>query len=138
MPLVETGGLLETTQSTDAASVVTPIPGPHQTSGTPTQLDDNANDNDDWVDGLALLMLLFVTVTAAELILLGSLVFLLFIFFFFSFSESQLAEVLMTAGTETCEEAAQPSPLNVEDVKFFFLEVVMAVVVLMRLSLVVV
>lgn len=44
----------------------------------------------------------------------------------------------MTAGTETCGEAAQPSPLNVEDVKFFFLEELMAVelLLLMRLSLV--
>lgn len=58
---------------------------------------------------------------------MGSLSLLLLIFlvlslFFFNFLASQLADVLITAGTETCEEAVQPSPLNVADVKFFFLE----------------
>lgn len=55
---------------------------------------------------------------------LSLLLFLVLSLFFFNFLASQLADVLITAGTETCEEAVQPSPLNVADEKFFFLEVV--------------
>lgn len=137
-------GLLETTQSTEAASVVSPIPGPHQTSGTATQLEDSDNDK-----GLVLLLLLMLlllillllllvlalvkdgvelaavppstTAAAAAVEELGSLFFLLFCFFFLTFLVSQSADVLITAGTETCDDAVQPNPLKVADEKFFFL-----------------
>nr|GMD38896.1 hypothetical protein DM860_007011 [Ipomoea batatas] len=106
LPLPLTG-LLETTQSTEAASVVSPIPGPHQTSGTATQLDEP----------LEPLLLPLIPGTAQ----LTGLLFLLRAFFLFTFLESQSAEVLITAGTDTCGGAAQPSPRNVA--KFFFLGV---------------
>lgn len=123
LPLPDTG-LLETTQSTEAASVVNPIPGPHQTSGTATQLDDNDNgaDEDDDDEGLLFWTELLQpmdtpppTLTAE----LRDLFLLLFCFFFLTLLGSQSAEVLITAGTDTCGDAVQPSPLNVA--KFFFL-----------------
>lgn len=124
LPLPDTG-LLETTQSTEAASVVNPIPGPHQTSGTATQLDDNDNgpDEEDDDEGLLFWTELLLqpmdtpppTLTAE----LRDLFLLLFCFFFLILLESQSAEVLITAGTDTCGDAVQPSPLNVA--KFFFL-----------------
>lgn len=49
-------GLLETTQSTEAASVLRPIPAPHQTSGAPTQLEDNASESEDDEDCSGVLM----------------------------------------------------------------------------------
>lgn len=124
LPLPDTG-LLETTQSTEAASVVNPIPGPHQTSGTATQLDDNDNgtdeDDDDGLFWTALLQPMTTppppaTLTEEEL---RDLFLLLLCFFFLTLLGSQSAEVLITAGTDTCGDAAQPSPLNVA--KFFFL-----------------
>lgn len=115
-------GLLETTQSTEAASVVNPIPGPHQTSGTATQLDDNDNGADEDDDaGLFWTALLQPMATSPPTLPdeLRDLFLLLFCFFFLTLLESQSAEVLITAGTDTCGDAVQPSPLNVA--KFFFL-----------------
>lgn len=60
-----------------------------------------------------------LNVTPAEL---GALLFFLpLCFFFFTFLASQSADDLITAGTDTWDEAVQPIPLKVPEEKFFFL-----------------